>query len=186
MDYSKVENLFLKNVQLTQEQMNIKLNQKKQFNEDGNEPDVESIQALQNDPNFIGQSLKMPFNSNHLPIANVGRLMKDSLDNKIKISKNAKECTQECVSEFISFVTCEAVERCKAEKRKTISGEDIIKSLNSLGFDMYAEILTVYLKKYKTAWKVLDDQQINEKDNDTNQQMDDKSFLNDNLSMSNI
>ena len=83
--------------------------------------------------------------------------MKESLDNKIKVSKNAKECTQECVSEFISFVTCEAVERCKAEKRKTISGEDIIKSLNSLGFDMYAEILTVYLKKYKAAWKVLDD-----------------------------
>ncbi|WZY84467.1 hypothetical protein YC2023_030851 [Brassica napus] len=40
-----------------------------------------------------------------LPIANVGRIMKKVLPGNGKISKDAKETVQECVSEFISFVT---------------------------------------------------------------------------------
>ena len=41
----------------------------------------------------------------------------------------------ECVTEFISFITSEAAEICKKEKRKTITPEDIIKSLESLNFE---------------------------------------------------
>eukprot|EP00249_Psilotum_nudum_P029127 c39433_g1_i1 orf=103-339(+) len=36
-----------------------------------------------------------------LPIANVGRIMKRALPANAKISKEAKETVQECVSEFI-------------------------------------------------------------------------------------
>ncbi|TRY99715.1 hypothetical protein DNTS_025931, partial [Danionella cerebrum] len=54
------------------------------------------------------------------------------------IAKDAKECVQECVSEFISFITSEASERCHQEKRKTINGEDILFAMSTLGFDMYA------------------------------------------------
>lgn len=42
-----------------------------------------------------------------LPIANVTRIMKKVLPNGAKISKDAKECIQECVSEFVSFITGE-------------------------------------------------------------------------------
>lgn len=58
-----------------------------------------------------------------LPIANVARIMKNSIPPNGKIAKEAKECVQECVSEFISFITSEAAERCQQEKRKTINGE---------------------------------------------------------------
>ena len=58
-----------------------------------------------------------------LPIANVGRIMKKCLPSTTKVSKDAKECVQECTSEFISFITSEAAERCELEKRKTINGE---------------------------------------------------------------
>lgn len=44
-----------------------------------------------------------------LPIANVGRIMKKVLPPNGKISKDAKDMVQECVSEFISFVTSEYV-----------------------------------------------------------------------------
>ncbi|KAG6657301.1 hypothetical protein CIPAW_04G080800 [Carya illinoinensis] len=44
----------------------------------------------------------------------------------VKISKDAKEAVQECVSEFISFVTDAASVKCQREKRKTINGDDII------------------------------------------------------------
>ena len=60
-----------------------------------------------------------------LPIANVARIMKNSIPQNGKIAKEAKECVQECVSEFISFITSEAAERCQQEKRKTINGEGI-------------------------------------------------------------
>ncbi|KAJ1539120.1 hypothetical protein HK096_001005, partial [Nowakowskiella sp. JEL0078] len=84
-----------------------------------------------------------------LPIANVARIMKRALPENAKVAKDAKECVQECVSEFISFVTSEAAERCCKEKRKTINGEDILWAMESLGFDSYGETLKQYLHKYR-------------------------------------
>lgn len=43
----------------------------------------------------------------YLPIANISRIMKRSIPPTAKISKDAKECVQECVSEFIAFITSE-------------------------------------------------------------------------------
>ena len=42
-----------------------------------------------------------------LPIANISRIMKKALPANGKIAKDAKETVQECVSEFISFITSE-------------------------------------------------------------------------------
>ncbi|CAK5272405.1 unnamed protein product [Mycena citricolor] len=84
-----------------------------------------------------------------LPIANVSRIMKASVPPTAKIAKDAKECVQECVSEFISFITSEAAERCLSEKRKTIGGEDILYAMSTLGFDNYAETLKIHLAKLR-------------------------------------
>lgn len=86
-----------------------------------------------------------------LPIANVARIMKMALPDNAKIAKEAKECMQECVSEFISFITSEASEKCQQEKRKTVNGEDILFAMTSLGFENYAEALKIYLSKYREA-----------------------------------
>lgn len=88
-----------------------------------------------------------------LPIANVARIMKKSIPKTGKIAKDAKECVQECVSEFISFITSEASERCHQEKRKTINGEDILFAMQTLGFDNYVEPLKLYLQKYRESIK---------------------------------
>lgn len=42
-----------------------------------------------------------------LPISNVYRIMRKAVPENAKISKEAKELVQECVSEFISFITSE-------------------------------------------------------------------------------
>ncbi|XWS76521.1 hypothetical protein CRYUN_Cryun01aG0183700 [Craigia yunnanensis] len=84
-----------------------------------------------------------------LPIANVGRIMKQILPPNAKISKEAKETMQECVSEFISFVTGEASDKWHKEKRKTVNGDDICWALAILGFDNNAEQLKRYLHIYK-------------------------------------
>ncbi|PIA44564.1 hypothetical protein AQUCO_01700275v1 [Aquilegia coerulea] len=84
-----------------------------------------------------------------LPIANVGRIMKQMLPPNAKISKEAKETMQECVSEFISFVTGEASDKCHKEKRKTVNGDDVCWALGTLGFDDYTDPLKRYLNKYR-------------------------------------
>ena len=71
-----------------------------------------------------------------------------------QIAKDAKECVQECVSEFISFITSEASERCHQEKRKTINGEDILFAKSTLGFDSYVEPLKLYLQKFREVSQV--------------------------------
>jgi histone H3/H4 len=77
--------------------------------------------------------------------------MKEVLDSNTKISKEAKECVQECVGEFIAFITSEASFQCKNQKRKTVNGEDILWALGQVGFDDYKIILQEYLNKYKAV-----------------------------------
>ncbi|KAG8477941.1 hypothetical protein CXB51_027648 [Gossypium anomalum] len=84
-----------------------------------------------------------------LPIANVSRIMKKALPANAKISKDAKEMVQECVSEFISFITGEASDKCQREKRKTINGDDLLWAMTTLGFEEYVEPLKIYLQKYR-------------------------------------
>lgn len=84
-----------------------------------------------------------------LPIANVSRIMKKALPANAKISKDAKETVQECVSEFISFITGEASDKCQREKRKTINGDDLLWAMTTLGFEDYVEPLKVYLQRFR-------------------------------------
>ncbi|KAB2046579.1 hypothetical protein ERO13_D01G206200v2 [Gossypium hirsutum] len=84
-----------------------------------------------------------------LPIANISRIMKKALPANAKIAKDAKETVQECVSEFISFITSEASDKCQKEKRKTINGDDLLWAMATLGFEDYIDPLKIYLTKYR-------------------------------------
>lgn len=88
-----------------------------------------------------------------LPIANISRIMKKALPPNAKISKDAKECVQECVSEFISFITSEACEKCLSERRKTINGDDLLHAMTTLGFEKYIDPLRIYLQRYREVTK---------------------------------
>ncbi|CAN7007408.1 unnamed protein product [Brassica rapa subsp. trilocularis] len=85
----------------------------------------------------------------YLPIANISRIMKKALPPNGKIGKDAKDTVQECVSEFISFITSEASDKCQKEKRKTVNGEDLLWAMSTLGFEDYLEPLKVYLTRYR-------------------------------------
>jgi histone H3/H4 len=69
--------------------------------------------------------------------------------NAAKISREARETMQECVTEFLLFVTSEAQEICEEKKRKTIQGEDIIEAMKKLDFERYADMTQRYFLKYK-------------------------------------
>ncbi|XP_026412435.1 nuclear transcription factor Y subunit B-10-like [Papaver somniferum] len=85
----------------------------------------------------------------YLPIANISRIMKKALPANGKIAKDSKETVQECVSEFISFITSEASDKCQKEKRKTINGDDLLWAMATLGFEDYIDPLKVYLSRYR-------------------------------------
>ncbi|CAI0411638.1 unnamed protein product [Linum tenue] len=85
----------------------------------------------------------------YLPIANISRIMKKALPANGKIAKDAKDTVQECVSEFISFITSEASDKCQKEKRKTINGDDLLWAMATLGFEDYIEPLKAYLNRYR-------------------------------------
>ncbi|KAL9099609.1 MAG: hypothetical protein Q9163_004916 [Psora crenata] len=84
-----------------------------------------------------------------LPITSVARTMRLALPKNAKLGKDAKECMQACVSEFISFITSEAADICVHDKRKTIGGDGILRAMNSLGFENYAEALKIFLARYR-------------------------------------
>ncbi|XGW32134.1 hypothetical protein V3C99_010369 [Haemonchus contortus] len=96
----------------------------------------------------------IPDQERFLPIANVARVMKRMIPSSGKIAKDAKECVQECVSEFISFITSEANDKCMSEKRKTISADDLLEAINNMGFDNYVAPLQLFLERYRAAHKL--------------------------------
>ncbi|KAG8386005.1 hypothetical protein BUALT_Bualt03G0104000 [Buddleja alternifolia] len=105
------------------------------------------------DANNLSNFPQQPFKRDtdqYMPLANVNRIMRRVLPPHAKIADAAKETMQECVSEFISFITGEANQRCHREYRKTISAEDIISAMGTLGFDDYMEPLTLFLNKYRS------------------------------------
>ena len=102
----------------------------------------------------------------YLPVANISRIIKNNLPSEIKLSKDAKEAFQECVSEFISFITSEASERCNNDRRKTVNGDDILNSMACLGFVRYVPILKLYLEKYRESQKLVPNEGSKEEKND--------------------
>ncbi|KIH45659.1 hypothetical protein ANCDUO_24299 [Ancylostoma duodenale] len=80
--------------------------------------------------------------------------MKRMIPSSGKIAKDAKECVQECVSEFISFITSEANDKCLSEKRKTISADDLLEAITNMGFDNYVAPLQLFLDRYRAAHKL--------------------------------
>ncbi|CAN6479791.1 unnamed protein product [Victoria cruziana] len=77
--------------------------------------------------------------------------MRRVLPGHAKISDDAKETIQDCVSEYISIVTSEANRRCQFERRKTITADDVLWAMRKLGLDDYVGPLSVYLRRFREA-----------------------------------
>mmetsp|Transcript_1073 Transcript_1073/g.2827 ORF Transcript_1073/g.2827 Transcript_1073/m.2827 type:complete len:131 (+) Transcript_1073:105-497(+) len=90
-------------------------------------------------------------NEAYLPVANILRVMRRGLPENAKISKEAKETMQECVTEFIGFVTDEAKEKCEQDRRRTVTTKDILWAMENLGFDDYVQVLALYQQRLLAA-----------------------------------
>ena len=82
-----------------------------------------------------------------LPIAIIGRLMKEPLPDEMKVTKRAKLCVQECATEFIMFLMSEAADICNESDRHRVTGNDVIEAMLRLGLDDYHDVLAPFLAK---------------------------------------
>ena len=123
--------------------------------ENADDDDVEDVDMKVDDGNEgVGfHEVEIKEQDRYLPVANIARIMKKVLPQNAKLAKDAKECIQECVSEFISFITSEASDKCLLEKRKTINGDDMLWAMTTLGFENYVDPLKIYLIKYRESVK---------------------------------
>lgn len=106
---------------------------------------------MQNTSNSESSKSNSDHEEEFLPISNINRIMKQAVHPNLKISKEAKKLMDECVTEFIGFITSEASEKCKRERKKTINSDDILTVLNLLGFENYVVLMKVYNHKYKQS-----------------------------------
>ncbi|KAI6649487.1 hypothetical protein LOD99_11852 [Oopsacas minuta] len=83
------------------------------------------------------------------PITNVSRIMKSVLPGNTKVSTEAKMCMQECVSEFVNFISSEANEICSSQKRKIITTEDVLTAEYNLGFQCSHYSLAAFSNQIK-------------------------------------
>ncbi|EYU34374.1 hypothetical protein MIMGU_mgv1a018163mg [Erythranthe guttata] len=85
----------------------------------------------------------------YMPTTNIAGIMRCILADHVKIADDAKEAIQVCVSEFINFITAEANNRCHRDYRKTVTPEDVLAAMTSLGFGDYIDPLIVFLNKHR-------------------------------------
>ncbi|KAA0171682.1 hypothetical protein FNF28_00615 [Cafeteria roenbergensis] len=79
--------------------------------------------------------------------------MKRALPDGTKVSKEAKAAVVEAASEFVAFVTQEANDRCRMDGRKTLTAEDLLAAMRTLGLDQYHDVLLDYLIRHREAHK---------------------------------
>eukprot|EP00002_Diphylleia_rotans_P021526 TRINITY_DN4186_c0_g2_i2.p1 TRINITY_DN4186_c0_g2~~TRINITY_DN4186_c0_g2_i2.p1 ORF type:complete len:136 (+),score=38.00 TRINITY_DN4186_c0_g2_i2:25-432(+) len=82
-----------------------------------------------------------------LPSANIGRLMKSVLPTHAIVSKEARDKVIEIVTEFIAFLTSEAIDESREAKRRVVTPDDFLRTLIALGFEDYAELMSDYIKE---------------------------------------
>ncbi|OQS02394.1 hypothetical protein THRCLA_21428 [Thraustotheca clavata] len=91
----------------------------------------------------------------YMPVRNITKIMKSALPNdpRIKIADDAKEFMQECVTEFLLYLTSEARDQAVYNKRgkTTVTGSDTLRAFYNLGFTPYGDVLSVYNEKIKAV-----------------------------------
>lgn len=53
------------------------------------------------------------------------------------------------------FLFVRASDKCRREKRKTVTGDDLLWSMTTVGFKDYIEPLRVYLYRYREVFNAL-------------------------------
>ncbi|KAF4738943.1 hypothetical protein FOZ63_006177 [Perkinsus olseni] len=86
----------------------------------------------------------------YLPLTNIVTVVQNALPDKPgSIGKCFKLTLQDCISEFLMFITHLAAQRCTREGRRVMLAEDILWALDQAGLCQYGSVLRVFLSKLR-------------------------------------
>ena len=72
-----------------------------------------------------------------LPKSTVKKLIQQQLPENVKCPQETAQFISECAEEFIHMLTAQAMEECTERGKKTLSGDDVMKALETLGYEAY-------------------------------------------------
>lgn len=98
-----------------------------------------------------------------LPQSNIERIMKKILPSNATVHPDALRDAQLCVSELISCLASEGGMIALQRKRKIVCGEDIIQTLENMGYDSISPLIRAYINRYKLARQKVQDAEDSER-----------------------
>lgn len=87
----------------------------------------------------------------NLPLTVVTRIVKETLPDGVTISKEARTGLAKAASVFVLYVTSAATNIVKNNKRKALTGQDVLEAMADIEFDRFVEPLREALEQYKQA-----------------------------------
>lgn len=84
-----------------------------------------------------------------LPSTQIAKIMNEVLVGEVKIDNSVRDSIQNSVASFILHLTGEACTKCDREGRKSITGDDILWSVDRLGFKDYEPVLRTFLRRHR-------------------------------------
>ncbi|CAG9573017.1 unnamed protein product [Danaus chrysippus] len=85
----------------------------------------------------------------NLPLTVVTRIVKEALPDGVAISKEARTGLAKAASVFVLYVTSAATNIVKNNKRKALTGQDVLEAMADIEFDRFVEPLKDALEQYK-------------------------------------
>eukprot|EP01134_Creolimax_fragrantissima_P001280 CFRG1280T1 len=105
-----------------------------------------------------------------LPAASITRVVKESLPEGAAVAKDAKLALMKAATQFIIHATTYANEETIRNKRKTISGLDVINAMDELEFQDFKGILEdslrMFREKKEKKTKVVEETEVDDVDVD--------------------
>lgn len=85
----------------------------------------------------------------NLPLSVVTRIVRDALPDGVNVSKDARAALAKAASVFVLYTTSCANNFAAKNKRKTVTGADIISAMEEMQFESFVDVLTGSLEQFR-------------------------------------
>jgi len=89
----------------------------------------------------------------NLPHAVITRLIKEVLPDGVNVSKEARSAISRAASVFVLYTTSCANNLAQKQKRKTLTGQDVLSAMEEMEFEQFVEPLKKSLEAFKKEQK---------------------------------
>ncbi|KAM0798394.1 histone-fold-containing protein [Usnea florida] len=112
-------------------------------------PEQPSPSSSSDMENLENLSIAMDPANFRIPRATLQKIMQHAVPPNAKVTKQAVEDMEQYVLEFIRFLTSEAAANKSKTARNILDGDDLLRAMESTGFEHYVLILGPYLEGFR-------------------------------------